>query len=206
MPKKEKIPAAVARRLPKYQRLLAMMKKDGVESVSSQQLADMIGVTASQIRQDLNCFGVSGRQGCGYRVGKLQEALDGIFQIQQLTDAIIIGAADAVRTLTVLLDFASCGYRLIGEFSSDDSTSLQSEAEMYPFCDKNRPLTAIVCTPKAETRRVVQALAEHGVTAVCNYSSEELPENFCGMNVENVALSDALLKLRYRAAKKTDNV
>ena len=202
MPKKEKIPAAVARRLPKYQRLLATMKKDGIESVSSQQLADMMGVTASQIRQDLNCFGAFGRQGCGYQVEKLQETLNGIFQIQQLTDVILVGNADAVCTLKSLLDFKSCGYRLIGEFSSDGSVLLQPEAEMDPFCDKNRPLTAIVCTSKQETRRVVQALAEHGVNAVCNYSSEELPENFCGMDVENVALSDALLKLRYRTVQK----
>ena len=203
MPKKEKMPAPVVRRLPLYWRLLKTMQSKGEERVSSQQLAEVMDMTASQVRQDMNCFGASGKQGCGYQVKDLLETIDGIFQVRKSQDAILVGTENAVRALKDLLDFESCGFHLIGEFCFDSKDdTLPKEADMYTFCDKYHPSVAVVCTEKTETCRLVRDLAAHSVISVCNYSAEELPEDYCGLNVENVFLSEPLLRMRFRTAEK----
>ena len=62
----KKISVEVIKRLPRYYRYLGDLKSEGIMRISSKELSDLMGLTASQIRQDLNCFGGFGQQGCGW--------------------------------------------------------------------------------------------------------------------------------------------
>ena len=68
----KQISTAVIKRLPRYYRYLSDLQEENVERISSDELSKRMGVTASQIRQDLNNFGGFGQQGYGYNVEYLK--------------------------------------------------------------------------------------------------------------------------------------
>ena len=70
-----KVSLPVIKRLPKYYRYIAQLHKSGVATISSSELARMMGTTASQVRQDFNCFGGFGQQGIGYNVEVLEKEI-----------------------------------------------------------------------------------------------------------------------------------
>ncbi|MBU5461144.1 winged-helix domain-containing protein, partial [Lachnoclostridium sp. MSJ-17] len=78
MSKNDSISMSVIRRLPRYYRFLTELDEQGVDRISSNKLAEIMNVTASQVRQDLNCFGGFGQQGYGYSVGQLKDEIKGI--------------------------------------------------------------------------------------------------------------------------------
>ena len=88
---KNKVSPAVVRRLPKYFYYLQTLEKDGVEKISSKQLSEITGFTASQIRQDLNHFGGFGQQGYGYRVSELKNSIYEIIGLNNSFNVVIVG-------------------------------------------------------------------------------------------------------------------
>ena len=66
---------SVIKRLPRYYRFLGELKNQGITRISSRELSEKMGLTASQIRQDLNCFGGFGQQGYGYNINFLEEEI-----------------------------------------------------------------------------------------------------------------------------------
>ena len=70
-----KVSLPVIKRLPKYYRYLTNLSADGKDKISSSELAHMMGTTASQVRQDFNCFGGFGQQGIGYKVDVLRSEI-----------------------------------------------------------------------------------------------------------------------------------
>ena len=85
MSKNDSISMSVIRRLPRYYRFISELEEQGVERISSNKLADIMNVTASQVRQDFNCFGGFGQQGYGYHVKELREIIGGILGVNQNT-------------------------------------------------------------------------------------------------------------------------
>ena len=117
--KKEKISSAVIRRLPRYYRYLNDLHNNGTVRVSSEALARSMGLTASQIRQDLSCFGGFGQQGYGYNVERLRSEVADILGMNEQHTVVILGAGNLGRALIENFSFRASGFRLTAAFDID---------------------------------------------------------------------------------------
>lgn len=204
--KEETISMSVIRRLPRYYRFLYDLKQNGVMRISSRELAERMGLTASQIRQDLNCFGEFGQQGYGYSVEQLYDALHHILGVSAPSRAVLLGVGNLGRALINHISFANKGFELVGIF--DDANSLigstihdivvQPTTELESFCKKNAPELAILCIPKEAAPQLVERLINCGVNAFWNFSHYDIAVHHPQTVVENVHLGDSLMTLSYR--------
>ena len=152
MSKSNDISLAVIRRLPRYYRFLDELLKKGVVRVSSGELSALLGLTASQIRQDLNCFGGFGQQGYGYLVKQLHEEIGKILGLDQTADAILIGAGNLGRAIANHLDFEQRGFRLTAVFDAAEDVigqpvrdlTVNDMSTLEEFCQANKPALAIL--------------------------------------------------------------
>ena len=141
---RSEISASVIKRLPRYYRLLGELSKKGVVKISSKELASFLRSTASQIRQDLNCFGGFGQQGYGYNVELLRHEIGEILGVNKKQPAIIIGMGNLGRALALHIDFAERGCELIGLFDSSSALTgimvgdmaIRNYAEIEKFCNE----------------------------------------------------------------------
>ncbi len=195
----------VIRRLPRYYRFFGELRASGVERVSSRELSQMMGLTASQIRQDLNCFGGFGQQGYGYNVSTLFDTISEILGLGRLQKTILIGAGNLGRAILSYTDFQTKGFDLIGVFDRDpnmigktvkDHTILSIDT-LEAFCRKKKPTVAILCLPKSGANMLAKTLVELGIVGFWNFSSLDLSHQFPQAVVENVHLSDSLMTLCY---------
>ncbi len=210
MSRNERISMSVIRRLPRYYRFLYDLKENGVTRISSRELAQRMHLTASQIRQDFNCFGEFGQQGYGYMVEQLYHEIERILGLDQLTPAILIGAGNMGHTIATQMHFERRGMKLIGIFDKNpqiignpiDKLTVLSEDELVEFCQENRPQMAILCIPKTSAPGVVQKLTELGIKGFWNFSHYDITDAHPDAIVENVHLSDSLMTLSYRLQEK----
>ena len=207
MSKNGKISNSVIRRLPRYYRFLGELLSEGVTKISSRELAGRMNVTASQIRQDLNCFGGFGQQGYGYTVADLRAEIGAILGVDKRRGAVIIGAGNLGRTLAVHFDYEKYGCELCGIFDNDPAAadtapagySVLPMSELESFCEKHKPEIAILCIPKAAAAAVSRRLAKLGIKGFWNFTHYDIRlEDIEGAAVENVHLGDSLMALCYR--------
>lgn len=145
---KSLVSSPVIKRLPRYYRFLGELDRQGIIRISSRELSERMGVTASQIRQDLNCFGGFGQQGYGYNVKELHAAIAEILGINAGNKTILIGAGNLGSAIASHIDFNKKGFRLIGIFDSNPEKNGQIIAkntvmnivELEKFCKKNNPV------------------------------------------------------------------
>ena len=121
---KGKISKSVIKRLPRYYRFLNELEEQNIERISSNKLAEIMRVTASQVRQDLNCFGGFGHQGYGYSVPKLKEEIENILGLNNRYNAILIGAGHLGSALAAHMKFEKLGFNLFGIFDNNDRISV----------------------------------------------------------------------------------
>lgn len=205
------ISAYVIKRLPRYYRFLGDLSAAGIKKISSGQLGEKMGLTASQIRQDLNCFGGFGQQGYGYNVELLHEEIGNILGISSPKKIILIGMGNLGRAVAVHLNFADKGFNLIGVFDKKESLvgnivrnlPVRSIASLDDFCRENRPEAAILCIPKESVPDVADHLVNLGVKGFLNFSHYDLALKYTGITVENVHFGDNLMTLSYNI-KNTD--
>jgi len=203
--KSEGVSPVVVKRLPRYYRYLGELLKQNISRISSGALAEKMGVTASQIRQDLNCFGGFGQQGYGYNVELLYNEIGEILGLSNGYKAIIVGAGHLGHALACHPGFAKRGFSTIGIFDIDKNVigtkiadlTVKDYSDIQDFVRENKPDIAILTVPKAVVGDVAICLADAGIKALWNfaYTDLELPE---GVVVENVHLSDSLMTLSYR--------
>ena len=112
---------SVIKRLPRYYRFLGELKNQGITRISSRELSEKMGLTASQIRQDLNCFGGFGQQGYGYNINLLEEEIAKILGLDVPKNAILIGMGNLGRAVTMHMNFENKGFRIVGLFDSKES-------------------------------------------------------------------------------------
>ncbi len=199
------ISMSVIRRLPRYYRFLYDLKENGVVRISSRELAERMGLTASQIRQDLNCFGEFGQQGYGYLVDQLYDELYRILGMDKLTPTILLGAGNLGHALINHMNFSRKGISLDGIFDDAPAligqkiqgTTIKGTAELETFCAQNHPRLAILCIPKKAARKLVERLIDCGVKAFWNYSHYDIALHHPEVLVENVHLGDSLMALSY---------
>lgn len=210
MTKNEHISMSVVRRLPRYYRFLYDLKENGVTRISSRELSQRMGLTASQIRQDLNCFGGFGQQGYGYMVEQLYNEIGHILGMDRLADTILLGAGNLGRAIVNHMDFENRGIRLVGIF--DDAPEMegvlvrnlavQPTSKLEEFCAQQHPLVAILCIPKEAAPQIVERLTNAGVKGFWNFSHYDIAHEVEGAVVENVHLGDSLMTLSYQLKKE----
>ena len=198
------ISRAVISRLPRYYRYLGELKDNGIERISSQELSNLMNVTASQIRQDLNNFGGFGQQGYGYNVKYLYEEIAKILGLHQKHNLILIGAGNLGQALANYVNFERRGFVIKGIFDKDNTIhgkiirgiEVQSMDKIEQFMQDNAIDIAILTIPKAEALKVSKQLVDYGIKAIWNFAHVDLdvPDNVI---VENVHLSESLMKLSY---------
>lgn len=207
MPKNGSISASVIKRLPRYYRFLGELQKQGINRISSRELSALMKLTASQIRQDLNCFGGFGQQGYGYHVDDLHDEIGKILGVDRNFKTILIGAGNLGRAIATHINFTSRGCQLIGIFDINpkiigekvgDITITHTD-DIENFCKENSPVVAVLCIPKANTQAIADKLVSMGIKAFWNFSHYDLSIDYENIVVENVHLGDSLLTLTYGA-------
>lgn len=204
----KEISQAVIGRLPRYFRYLGELKDQGVERISSQDLSGLMKVTASQIRQDFNNFGGFGQQGYGYNVEYLYNEIGKILGLDREHNFIIVGAGNLGRALGNYLNFERRGFIFRGMFDYNPElvgmkvrgVSVMPMEEMERFVRENDIDIAVLTIPKTGAVSVAEKLVQTGIRAIWNFAHVDLnvPE---GIQVENVHLSDSLMKLSYNIRK-----
>lgn len=203
--KKEQVPYTVIRRLPRYHRYLGDLLKTGCVRISSNELSKRMRVTASQIRQDLNCFGGFGQQGYGYNVEALYREISSILAVDMNYKAVLIGYGNLGNAIVNNINFAKRGVSLIGIFDINDSvigTEVKGLKVMHmntlmDFISENKPHIAILTLPKLEAKAVFELLSRAGIKGFWNFSNMELNAP-AGISIENMHLGDSLMTLCYK--------
>jgi redox-sensing transcriptional repressor len=197
---------SVIRRLPRYYRFLGELLDSGAERISSREFASLIGVTASQIRQDLNCFGGFGQQGYGYNIAALHAEIGRILDLEHKRPAILIGAGNLGLALANHMRFADRGFRLLGIFDNSPAKigagaghwTIRDAAGLEVFCKAERPEVAILCIPKDAAIALTESLVSWGIKGFWNFSHYDLSVNYQNVAVENVHLGDSLMTLSFQ--------
>lgn len=200
----KEISQAVIGRLPRYFRYLGEICDAGVERISSQDLSRIMKVTASQIRQDFNNFGGFGQQGYGYNVEYLHNEIGKILGLDQIHHLIIIGAGNLGQALANYVNFERRGFLILGIFDQNPeligkmirNIPVQPMKNMKQFVKENDIDIAVLTIPKDGAALVAEELVSYGIKAFWNFAHVDLnvpPE----IQVENVHLSDSLMKLSY---------
>ena len=200
----KEISQAVISRLPRYFRYLGELKDEGIERISSQELSDIMKVTASQIRQDFNNFGGFGQQGYGYKVECLYEEIGKILGLDKTHNLIIIGAGNLGQALANYMNFERRGFMFKGMFDNNPALygkkirdmQVRPMEEMEQFVKENNIDIAVLTIPKNSARTVAEKLVRNGIRGIWNFAHVDLnvPKE---IQVENVHLSDSLMKLTY---------
>lgn len=198
------ISSAVIRRLPKYYRYLGMIQDRGIVRISSQNLSEITGFTASQIRQDLNHFGGFGQQGYGYNVTKLREQLGKIIGLDQEHTMVIVGTGHMGQAICKYRGFRDSGFRITALFDRDpskigtriDDIEVLDVEGLGEYIERNHTDIVAITTPKAAAQSIADVAAEHGIKGIWNFAPVDLrlPE---GVVLENVHLDESLHALIY---------
>ncbi len=201
----QKISEAVIRRLPQYDRYLRELERLGITRISSGELGKRMGLTASQIRQDINCFGALGQQGYGYNVQELKSYIEQILGLSEPHDMVIVGAGNLGRAVCNYPGFLRRGITPVALFDRNESLkgikvgelTVQSMEEFIPFLKENPASIGVIATPRQAAQEVADLMVEGGVRAIWNFAPVDLklPPDVA---VNNVHLTDSLLVLTYR--------
>ncbi len=213
MAKRDNISMLVVRRLPRYYRFLTELHAEGVMRISSKELADKMKLTASQVRQDFNCFGGFGQQGYGYSVEQLKNEIESILGINITKKAILVGAGNLGRAVASHMAFEPKGINLIGIFDKNEqligtklrNVIIANTSQIELFCKKNAPNLAILCVPKDAAQTLSRRLYAMGIRYYWNFSHYDLTTDYPDVVVENVHMSDSLMTLCYRISDDIEN-
>jgi len=206
---KKKVSIAVIRRLPRYYRYLSDLLRMDIARISSKELSARMGITASQIRQDLNCFGGFGQQGYGYNVESLYNEIGNILGLQNKYQAIIIGAGNMGRALANYGNFEKRGFKIIGVFdihpkligTEINNIEVMNLDSLDEFVKKNKVDIAMLTVPFEQTPAVADKAAQLGIKGLWNFSPMDLKLPY-DVIIENVHLSDSLMVLGYKINEK----
>ena len=180
MDKKEEISISVIKRLPRYYRFLQSLKENGIIRISSKELAARMGLTASQIRHDFNCFGGFGQQGYGYNVPELHTKIGEILGVGIERKTILIGAGN----------LGICGNMIKG-------IPVRNIEYLENFCIDNKPVCAVICIPSNDMKELTDLLINLGIKSFWNFSNYDIAMAHPEVLVENAHLTDSLMTLGY---------
>ena len=209
----EQIPnvsSAVIKRLPRYYRYLRQLLADDIRRISSGELSRMMNVTASQIRQDFNCFGGFGQQGYGYNVKYLYTKIGELLGVTSNLSAIILGAGNLGSALASSPIFERRGIRLKALFDTNPELvgtykygfPVLGTDELESYIKENKIDIGIITIPRDMAPEMAEKIAQYGIRGIWNFTSRELDVSRFGVVTENVHLGDSLMNLCYNITDK----
>ncbi len=210
------VSAAVIKRLPRYHRYLGELLREGKLRISSFELSELMNVTASQIRQDLNCFGGFGQQGYGYNVKYLYGKLSELLGVNEGFTAVIVGAGNLGSALAATHMFERRGINRLAMFDIDENIvgteicglPVYHTRELASFCKEKGVDIGVLTVPKEAAESVTRTMTENGVRGIWNFANMELKVENPDVKVENIHLGDSLMTLSYElkcARKDTES-
>ena len=207
--RKQKVSDAVIHRLPRYYRYLDDLYIKGIVRISSNSLGSKMDITASQIRQDLSCFGEFGQQGYGYNVAELRSEIGHILGIDKGHRLIIIGVGHLGHALLQNFDFEKVGFHVDTAFDiSPDlvgtrihDVTIRSMDELEPYVAENQPNVAVLTVPQHVAQPMASRLIDLGIKGFWNFTNVELSTDVPDVFFEDVHFVDTLLTLSYRITR-----
>jgi redox-sensing transcriptional repressor len=173
-----KIPDIIIGRLPVYLRALQRMADKGIQTTSSQELGERVGISAAQIRKDISQFGEFGKQGTGYDISFLLDKLRAILKVDRIWDVVLVGAGDMGHALARYQGFSNRGFHIVMVFDNDiekigqeaGDFTVQDTAVMVEKIREAGVKVAMLTVPAASAQEVADSLAKAGVKAILNYA------------------------------------
>ncbi len=214
--KKPQVSSAVIKRLPRYHRCLGDLLRQNRLRISSKEFSELMGVTASQVRQDLNCFGGFGQQGYGYNVKFLYSKISELLGVDEGFNAVIVGAGKLGRALAATHMFERRGVNRVAMFDVDPEligtniygVPVYSIDTLGEFAKINNIHIGVLTVPKEAAYEVADTLVDSGVRGIWNFANMELKLDDPRVVVENIHLGDSLMTLCYeiKTAMEKDGV
>ena len=206
--KKRKISDAVVRRLPRYYRYLDDLHSKGIVRISSSSLGERMGITASQIRQDLSCFGEFGQQGYGYNILELRTEIGHILGVDEQHRLVVVGAGHLGHALLQNFDFAKVGFHLDSAFDVSSAligdeingVTVRSMDELEEYAAQHHPNVAVLTVPQNVAQPLADRLVALGIRGFWNFTNVEIsvPDDVYS---EDIHFVDTLLTLSYRISR-----
>lgn len=211
--RKAKISHNVILRLPRYLRYLEELQEKGLVRISSGELGRMMGITASQIRQDLSCFGEFGQQGYGYTVDMLKKEISEILGTTRERRVVVIGAGNLGRAIIGKFPFAHYGFRLTEAFDLAGSIvgqhmfglTVRHVESLERRLRDNPPDIAVLAMSSDSAASIADRLAALGVRGIWNFTNTDIRIDKADVIVENLHFSDSLLTLSYYMTHGTND-
>lgn len=208
--KKQNVSDAVIRRLPRYYRYLDDLYNKNVVRISSSSLGGKMGITASQIRQDLSCFGEFGQQGYGYNVEELRSEIGHILGVDRNHKVIVVGVGNLGHALMQNFPFGDIGFILDAAFDVDPAligtdvagVPILDLKDMDGYIREHHPEVAVLTVPWRQAQDTADRLVELGVHGFWNFTNIELSSDVEGVCFEDVHFADSLLTLNYRITER----
>ena len=209
--KKQKVSDAVIRRLPRYYRYLDDLCNNNIVRISSSSLGEKMGITASQIRQDLSCFGEFGQQGYGYNVELLRSEIGTILGVDHYHKLIVIGIGNLGQALIQNFYFSKSGFSLEAAFDTSplligreiNGITIHSMQALEDYVVECRPDVAVLTGPRNVAQETMDLLVSYGVRGFWNFTNVELDLPSPDVVVENIHFADSLLTLSYRITARS---
>jgi redox-sensing transcriptional repressor len=199
-----KIPDIIIGRLPIYLRALQRMADKGVQTTSSQELGERVGISAAQIRKDISQFGEFGKQGTGYRISFLIDKLREILKIDYIWDVVIVGAGDMGHALARYQGFVNRGFRVLMVFDNDRAKVgqqvgefvIKDISEMIENIQAAGVQVAMLTVPATAAQETAEMLVKAGVKAILNYApiSLNVPDD---VRVQHIDPATHLQRMTY---------
>ncbi len=200
----DKIPDIIIGRLPIYLRALEHMAEKGMQTTSSQELGEYVGITAAQIRKDISQFGEFGKQGTGYRISFLSDKLREILKIDRKWDVAVVGAGDMGHALARYQGFVNRGFRIVMVFDNDQQKVgqqigefvVQNTSNLVEAIQEAGVQVAMLTVPASAAQTVTDMLVKAGVKAILNYApiSLNVPEN---VHIQHIDPATHLQRMTY---------
>ena len=208
---KTKVSNAIIRRLPRYRRYLGYLQTKGIKKISSNELSEMIGYTASQIRQDLNTFGEFGQQGYGYEVDKLYREINKILGLDREYKTVVVGVGNLGQAITNYTYYYKIGFNIMGLFDVNprvignviNDVEVLDSADLEDYVSREGIDIGIICVNRENAQQVADSLVAGGVKGIWNFAPIDLvvPEDVA---LESVHLSDSLHALSFMIKSKEE--
>ena len=203
----------VIRRLPRYFRYIAELKSMSKTRVSSSQLAEIMGSTPSQVRQDFNCFGGFGQQGIGYSVDLLYNEIEHLLFPNDHINAVLVGAGSLGATIANFVLHEADGVNLTAIFDNNinlvgkslHNIKILNSDDIVDYCQEHKPDLIIACIPKAAAEKFAPVISATGVKGIWNFTHYDFSIYDKSLIVENVHLRDSLMALSYRINHAADD-
>lgn len=200
----DKIPDIIIGRLPIYLRALQHMSDKGIQTTSSQELGEVVGISAAQIRKDISQFGEFGKQGTGYNIPFLLERLREILKVNRIWEVALVGMGDMGHALSRYQGFANRGFHIAMVFDNDASKVgqkvgsfvIKDTSTLVEEIRKSGIKVAMLTVPAVSAQDVADKLVQAGVKAILNYApiSINVPP---GVKVQHIDPSTHLQRMTY---------